>query len=275
MRISESSFPGAAGTINHTIEWAPDGEPVADVVLVHGYGEHSGRYAPWAERFVARGLRVNALDHRGHGRTTGVPRGRVDSFGFLVDDLAGFVDLVAAGRPTFIYGHSMGGLATVRLLERDDSRFAGAILTGPALEVAGSVPAPLVKLANVIGRLAPSLPTIQLDGNAISRDEKVRADYDADPFNYRGKMTAGTGRELAVAMAAAHAEAGRVRLPLLVLHGEADALAAVGGSKRFVEEVASDDVTLRTWAGAYHELHHEPEADEVFDVIAEWIDAHR
>lgn len=275
MKISESSFSGAAGTLAHTIEWAPEGEPIADIVLVHGYGEHSGRYTPWAQRFVDLGYRVSALDHRGHGRTSGVARGVVDSFEYLVDDVSSFVDIVRADRPLFVYGHSMGGLAVARLIERDDSRFAGAILTGPALAVAGSVPAPLVKLANIIGQLAPNLGTIKLDGNAISRDDKVRADYDADPLNYRGKMTAGTGRQLSITMAAAHAEAGRISIPVLVLHGEADALAAVSGSVDFIDECGSADKGLRTWPEAYHELHHEPEADEVFGVIAEWLADHR
>lgn len=275
MQISESSFSGAAGAVVHTVEWAPTAEPIADIVVVHGYGEHSGRYVPWAQRFVDEGYRVNALDHRGHGRTSGVPRGQVDSFERLVDDLSSFVDIVRGERPLFLYGHSMGGLATVRLLERGDSRFAGAVLTGPALAVAGSVPAPLVKLANVIGKLAPKLPTIQLDANAISRNPDVRAAYDSDPHNFRGKMTAGTGRELAVTMGAAHGAAGRIAVPLLVLHGEADALAAVDGSRRFFDAAGSADKTMRTWPGAFHELHHEPEADEVFGVVRDWLAAHR
>ncbi|HPB46606.1 MAG: lysophospholipase [Microthrixaceae bacterium] len=275
MRSTESSFVGAGGVRVYTVEWLPEGEPVADIVLIHGYGEHSGRYLPWVERFVAAGYRVASLDHRGHGKTTGVKRGEVDSFDSLVDDLSAYVDAVRCERPLFLYGHSMGGLAATRLAERGDERFAGIVLTGPALAVADAIPSVLVKVANVVGKLAPKLPTIQLDGNAISRVQEVRDAYDADPLNFRGKMTAGTGRELNVNFAAAHAQAARISVPLLVLHGEADALAAVEGSRNLVTEVSSTDVTLRTWPGAFHELHHEPERDEVFEVVSDWLAAHR
>ena len=275
MRSTESSFVGAGGVRVYTVEWLPEGEPVADIVLIHGYGEHSGRYLPWVERFVAAGYRVASLDHRGHGKTTGVKRGEVDSFDSLVDDLSAYVDAVRCERPLFLYGHSMGGLAATRLAERGDERFAGIVLTGPALAVADAIPSVLVKVANVVGKLAPKLPTIQLDGNAISRVQEVRDAYDADPLDFRGKMTAGTGRELNVNFAAAHAQAARISVPLLVLHGEADALAAVEGSRNLVTEVSSTDVTLRTWPGAFHELHHEPERDEVFEVVSDWLAAHR
>lgn len=275
MKTHTATIPGAKDVELHTVTWTPDDPAtvVADVVLVHGYGEHSGRYIPVAEFLTENGFTVNALDHRGHGSTTGVRRGEVDSFDSLVDDLAGFVETVRSGRPLFLYGHSMGGLATVRLAERGDTDFTGLVLTGPALATAGSIPAPLVAMANVIGLLAPWLPTIALEGDAISRDEAVRADYDADPLNYRGKLNARTGREINMAMQRAHAHAGSIEAPVLVMHGDADRLAAPEGSRRLVGAVSSDDVTLREWPGAYHELHHEPERQQVLDEILDWMRA--
>lgn len=267
---------GSKGVELHTVAWSPEDPKsiVADIVLVHGYGEHSGRYIPVAEFFTENGFMVSALDHRGHGSTSGVRRGEVDSFDLLVDDLAGFVDDVRSGRPLFLYGHSMGGLASVRLAERDDSGFAGLVLTGPALATAGSIPAPLVAMANVIGLLAPWLPTIALDGRAISRDESVRADYDADPLNYRGKLSARTGREINMAMQRAQADASKITAPLLIMHGDADRLAAPGGSRKLAAAVSAQDVTLKEWPGAYHELHHEPERDQVLAEILAWLKDH-
>lgn len=272
MRTVESTRPGGAGVVLHTVEWSPDdGEVVADVVLVHGYGEHSGRYAPVAEVLTGAGVRVHALDLRGHGRSSGLRRGDIDSFDRIVDDVDAYVASVGGDLPLFLYGHSMGGLAVVRLAERDDSRFAGLVITSPALATAGSIPAPLVAAANVIGRIAPGLRTIALDGDAISRVQAIRDDYDRDPLNFRGKLTARTGREMNVAMGAALAEASRITCPVLLLHGEADTLTAPEGSARLAAALGSADVTHRTWPGAYHELHHEPERDEVLASIVEWI----
>ncbi len=282
MNTETSTKPGTGGVTLHTIRWTPDAQPAtkptAEILLVHGYGEHSGRYEHVAQRLCDAGFAVTSLDHRGHGRTTGVERGTVDSFDSLVDDLVSVVaDLGAgpsAGVPLFVYGHSMGGLATVRLAERSDDRFAGLILTGASLQPAASVPKPLLTVANLVGRVAPNLPTIQLDGDAISRVPAVRADYDADPLNYRGKVTTGTARELSLAMKTAMQDAARITVPVLIMHGSDDTLAAPAGSVQFSSEVGSSDRTVSIWPGCYHELHNEPEAADVLNTIVDWIDAH-
>lgn len=280
MKTVESTLAGARGVTLHTVEWSPDGadgaaaDVVADVVLVHGYGEHSGRYVPVAERLTAAGLRVSSLDLRGHGRSTGLRKGDIDDFDRLVDDVSAYVDTVRTDRPLFVYGHSMGGLIAARLAERGDARFAGLIIASAALAAAESIPAPLLKVANVLGKLAPGLRTIALDGDAVSRDEQVRRDYDADPLNFRGKLTAGTGREMNVAMSEAFADARRITVPVLLIHGSADKLTSPSGSEKFAQAVGSSDVTVRIWEGAYHELHHEPERDEVLDTIVDWVTAH-
>jgi alpha-beta hydrolase superfamily lysophospholipase len=237
-----STKPGTGGVTLHTIRWTPDAQPstqpTAEILLVHGYGEHSGRYEHVAQRLCDAGFAVTSLDHRGHGRSTGVERGTVDNFDLLVDDLASVVTDLSSGTsdgvPLFVYGHSMGGLATVRLAERGDERFAGLIITGPALQTAASVPKPVLAIANALGRIAPNLPTIELDGDAISRVPAVRADYDADPLNFRGKVTTGTAR------AAVGGHGGRdgarpptSRAPILIMHGSDDTLADPAGSVRF------------------------------------------
>lgn len=276
MQTTESTFTGGRGVTLHTVDWSPDGDGaiVADVVLVHGYGEHSGRYVPVAEVLTGAGFRVASLDLRGHGRSVGLRRGDVDDFDTLVDDVSAYVDSVRSDRPLFVYGHSMGGLITVRLAERDDSRFAGLVITSAALAAAEAIPAPLLAVANLLGKIAPGLRTISLEGDAISRDQAVRDDYDRDPLNFRGKLTARTGREMNLAMSAALADAHRITCPILVLHGTADRLTAPVGSERLVDAVGSKDSTLRTWPGAYHELHHEPEHEEVLSTIVDWLSAH-
>lgn len=276
MRTVESTFHGAKGVTLHTIVWSPEppADPIADIVLIHGLGEHSGRYAPVAEVLTSAGMQVSALDLRGHGKTTGRPRGTVDDFDLMVADAANFTASVRSDRALFLYGHSMGGLVAVRLAEQSQDGIRGIILTSPALVPAESIPKILVKLANVVGKLAPNLPTIALEGDAISRVQSVRDDYDNDPLNYRGKLTAGTGRQINLAMTAALADAARITAPLLILHGDADRLASIEGSRRLAKAVSSLDCTLQEWPGAYHELHHEPERAEVLATIADWIRQH-
>jgi acylglycerol lipase len=274
MIASESTMAGNSGVTLHTAVWAPESEPIADVVLIHGLGEHSGRYVPLAEVLTAAGFQVSALDLRGHGRTTGVERGMIDDFDLLVDDAARFIASVRTTRPLFVYGHSMGGLTAVRLAERSQDGVAGFVITSPALVAAESIPKILVKIVNFVGKIAPRLKTIKLEGDAISRIQSVRDDYDRDPLNYRGKIRAGTARQMNITMAKALGEAGRITKPILILHGDADRLASPAGSRKLDELVASSDRTLRIWPGAYHELHHEPEREEVLQTIVTWMKAH-
>ncbi|MEZ5380481.1 MAG: alpha/beta hydrolase [Microthrixaceae bacterium] len=271
MHTETSTRPGADGVTLHTIAWTPEGAPTAEILLIHGYAEHTGRYEHVAQAFCEAGFAVTSLDHRGHGQSTGVARGTVDSFELLVDDLAGVVADRTSDLPLFLFGHSMGGLAAIRLAERDPSPFAGLIVTGASLQTAGSVPKPVLMLANALGRVAPNLPTIELDGDAVSRVPEVRADYDADPLNYRGKVTTGTAREMSVTMDAAMAEAAAVTCPVLIMHGTDDALTDPAGSLRFASQVGSTDRTVSIWPGCYHELHNEPEAPEVLATVVAWI----
>ena len=275
VKTERSTLIGAKRVHLATTTWRPNGGKIkADIVLVHGYGEHSERYEAVAEHLTGAGYRVCTMDLRGHGRSTGVPRGVVDDFELVVDDVARLIERVRSDRPLFVYGHSMGGLVAARLAERDEVELAGAIIASPLMAAAESIPAPLVKVANVLGRLAPRLPTITLDDSAISRVPEVVADYDTDPLNYRGKITAGTGMQMNVAMKAALAEAGAIRCPVLIMHGTADQLTAPSGSQDLAKRVGSTDVTLKMWDGAYHELHHEPERLEVLALMTEWLDAH-
>jgi alpha-beta hydrolase superfamily lysophospholipase len=274
MRSDESTMDGQRGVTLHTTVWSPDptAAVIADVVLIHGLGEHSGRYLPVAESLCDAGIRVSTMDLRGHGRSTGVRRGDVDDFDLLVDDVAALVARTrSAGRPLFLYGHSMGGLAVLRYAERRDDELAGVVIASAALVPAESIPAALVKVVNGLGRAVPGLRTIQLEGDAISRDPDVRADYDSDPLNFRGKISAGTARQLNLAMTAGMAEADRVSCPVLIIHGGADRLTASRGSETLAGSLASDDVTLRIWPDAFHELHHEPEREEVLSTVVEWI----
>ena len=255
--------------------WLPAGAAVASLVLVHGYAEHSGRYDHVGRYFAARGIAVYALDHRGHGRSDG-PRALVRSFSEYLADVRAFLRLVAAEsreRPTFVLGHSMGGCITALWTVVDSPAVRGVVLSGPAL-ISSDRPGQslLARAITVLARVAPGLPLFRLGGD-VSRDPAVNAAYAADPLVYHGRFKAGLAAAAARAMRHIDRHAREVRVPLLLLHGGADALTNPAGSQRFHDRVSSTDNTLRIYDGLAHEILNEPEQEQVMADIAAWIEA--
>ncbi len=137
MTLLEDSFPARDGLRLFERRWLPSGEPRAEVLLVHGFIEHGGRYAPTAEALARRGYAVSVMDLRGHGKSDG-PRCWIRSFDEYIDDLDCFFDRVvrrAEGKPVFVLGHSLGGLIAVLWCIRCQRKPSGLILSGPALQV--------------------------------------------------------------------------------------------------------------------------------------------
>lgn len=251
--------------------WTVDA-PKAVLGIIHGMGEHSGRYAHMATALNSEGISVVAFDHRGHGRSEG-KRGHTPSYAFLldgVDMLLAEMGKVAPGVPKFLFGHSMGGnvLLNHALERRPDVR--GIIASGAYLRLAFEPPAIQVALAKLVKGILPALgqPT-NLDATAISRDPKVVEAYLNDPLVH-GRITPAFFVEVDARAKWAMDHAADLTLPLLIYHGDADRLTSHDASKEFAER-AKGDVTWKSWQGLYHECHNEPEQAEVFTLITEWI----
>jgi len=269
---------GATGRVSELYwqSWQPDAPPRAAVLLVHGLGEHSGRYRHVATHLVERDVAVYAIDHSGHGRSGGVP-GFVVGFEDYLDGVRALFGKIRTEQgqcPVFLVGHSMGGLIGAVYLLDHPSEFAGCVLSGPAVEVENAPPAWLLHVNRLLARLTPKVGMLKLDPAGVSRDEAVVADYISDPLVYKGKVSARLVAELFSNMQKVMANAGRIRLPILLLHGEADVLASPRGSRSLYELVGSSDKTLRIYPGLYHEIFNEPEQDEVLGHMSDWIAAH-
>lgn len=255
--------------------WSPP-SPTAVILLAHGAGEHGGRYQAFAEYFCARGIAVLAPDHRGHGESPGA-RAHITRFSDYFAPLDVLLEQIRReypGLPVFLVGHSMGGLIAARyLLSRQDS-FAGAVLSAPALEV----PVPPSRIAIMVNRLIalvwPTLGVMQLDAAGVSRDPQVVANYRADPRVHSGRFSARLVTELFAAMQDVASRRRGIRLPLLVMHGDADVMTAVEGSRHLAEDVGSSDVTLKIYPGLYHEIFNEPERETVLADLNAWLQAH-
>jgi alpha-beta hydrolase superfamily lysophospholipase len=247
--------------------WA--GPPWGSVLLVHGLGEHSGRYEHVGDQLTSAGLQVAAYDHRGMGGSGG-RRGDVESWSQYHDDLeARLADVRsgARGRPVVLYAHSLGALIAAGYLVDDRPKPDLAILSSPALDSA--LPGWKKRLAPVLARVRPTIEIANgIDGTWLSRDPSVAAKTADDPLCVK----VSTARFGALALV----EQGRVRapasagfgIPALVLHGEADPLVPADGSAILADAPLVD---RRTYPDLRHELHNEPEGPAIVDEIIAWL----
>lgn len=270
----ESSFAGACGRRIFARSWLPDGPPRDQVVIAHGYAEHSGRYDAVARFLTARGFAVHALDHHGHGRSEGA-RAVIERFAQADADIDTLVDKVRAesGLATVkLIGHSMGGsLALNYALEHQD-KLSGLVLSGPA--IGGRLPTLQRWLLALVSAIAPRTGMIALDANAVSRDPAVVADYIADPLVFRGKVPARTAHEMFRAIGSYPKRVGALTVPCLLMHGEADTLVSAVGAAPVFAAAGSPDKMIRIWPGLFHEIFNEPERIEVLTLTADWLEAH-
>jgi len=242
--------------------WRPDTPARGNVVVSHGFAEHSGRYGHVASALTDAGLGVWAPDHRGHGQSEG-PRADIESVGAAVDDLRLFVETVrghAPDGPLFLVGHSMGGLIAAAFAERHQETLTGLALSGPLLHVAPEV----VALAEL-----EEIPDLGL-ADAISSDPAVVQAYKDDPLVYLGPPPRGFLRS-AGQVTEVRARLGQITLPLLIMHGSADLLVSPQALRDVVAGVASDDLTARLWPDMWHEIFNEPQQARVLAFLVDWI----
>jgi acylglycerol lipase len=224
------------------------------------------------------GYAVGALDQRGHGKTDQErPTAVIKSFDDFWDDLDTFLECArqrSVGKSLFLLGHSMGGEIVTSYVITRQPAINGLLISGALLQVSKAVSPIMVKLAGVLSALAPKMPTIKLDGTAISRDEAVVRRYDSDPLNYRGGVPARTGAEINRVIKLIQANMEKVTLPVLIMHGTADRLSDPQGSKDLYARAQSADKTLKLYEGLYHEIMNEPQQGEVLADIVQWLDGH-
>jgi alpha-beta hydrolase superfamily lysophospholipase len=249
--------------------WEPAGDARARLLIIHGLGEHGGRYERAAGIFAASGLDTWALDLRGFGASGG-RRAYVERLDAWLDDIADqLTALRALGRPVVLFGHSMGGLVCARYAETDRPQPDLLVLSAPA--VAGNIPAWKKTLARILGKVAPTAAVKNdFDGSILSRDPAVGADYVADPFNVHS-TSARLGAVLLEAQAPTIADLGRIRVPTLVVHGGADHLVPTASSAVFGN---LPGVERRVYPGLAHETFNEPEGPIVVGEVAAWIGEH-
>ncbi|HEV2130411.1 MAG TPA: alpha/beta hydrolase [Longimicrobiaceae bacterium] len=251
-------------------------QPSSALLLIHGQGEHSGRYAALAADLVPQGISVYAMDQRGHGRSEG-RRGHARRFGELLEDVDRFRALIAAQLtaqlPLFLLGHSFGGLVALRYVqEQPDAPLRGAILSSPLLGLGFAPPAWKTALARVLTRLLPMLRFAnEVNAAHISRDADVVVRYREDPLVHSW-VTPRMYTEILAAMRQTLEQRDRLRLPLLFLVAGDDRIVAAQTTAEFARGLGGE-VELRVFEGFYHECLNEPERHRVVREIVGWIEA--
>lgn len=276
MKHIEGNFKGVRNVKLYYQAWLPEEHSKAVLLVVHGIGEHSGRYMNVVDHFVPLGYAVYGLDHIGHGKSEGT-REYVERFDDFTDTLKIFYHMVAewqAGKPIFVLGHSMGGAITSYYLLDNQADFKGAVISAPAVKVGDSISQATITMGKILSKLAPKMGLLALDVNSISRDPEVVEAYINDPLVFHEKTPARLAGELMSAMQRITAEAGKITLPFTIVQGGDDILDDPSGARMLYDMAGSEDKTLKIYDGLYHEVFNEPERDMVLKDVEDWLEAH-
>ena len=252
--------------------WESDINPVGCILIVHGLGEHCGRYDHVAKWFNKKGYLVESFDLPGHGKSGGV-RGHIDSFTSTHSLINHFISQLSTAHPdlpVILYGHSMGGEIVLHYGFSNSQYVDGIISSSPGL-IPGNPPSKIViALSQILQKI---MPKNQIDNNlpleGLSRDQKVIDEYNADPLVH-SRLSMRLGAEILnngtwmIEHAAEFPE-----VPLLLQVGEKDMLVAPSGPMQFAKNKPGQE--CKVWEGFYHELHNEPEQEEIFQHMLKWI----
>lgn len=270
--LQSHQISAADGTMLFVTDYLlPAAHARGSVVIMHGLGEHSGRYRHIAGFFNQCGLSVRCYDHRGHGRSQG-KRGDVINGDPLLQDAEIIIEDFSTrfSEPPFLFGHSMGGLYAARFALAGRSPLRGLILSSPALAVTMS---PFQRrLLKILHVLAPSLGLPNgLSPKFLSHDTRVVATYKADPLVH-SRISARLLQSMLTSMEYCQEHAGAMRIPTLMLVAGDDHLVDVEGSKRFFDKLPPGLAQMYVYEDMYHEIFNEIDARRVLTDLKTWLE---
>lgn len=271
--MNELHWKNAEGLSLYAVDWTVE-NPVAVIALVHGQGEHIGRYAHVAKWYNEHGVALMGFDQQGYGKSEGI-RGHADSLEVLLNDIGQFLEKTRErypGKPLFLYGHSLGGGLALHFALRRNPVIDGLIVTSPLIRLAFQPPALKILAGKILRRFMPTLtlPT-GLAANFISHDTAVVKAYKTDPLVH-DKLSAAAGIAILEMGEWLDHVSGTFSLPVLLMHGADDKITSAAATREFFNR-ATGNVTHHEWPGLWHETHNEPEKAQVFEYTLAWMKA--
>ena len=264
----ESSF-SASDKIKHYMQgWKPDDNPKAIICLIHGIGEHTGRYDQWAERFSEEGYIFVGFDLRGHGKSEG-KRGHFNSIGKLFSDMNIFIKkikIMFPGIPLILYGHSMGGNIALNYLMNYQGVFKAAIISSPWLRLTSNPSSAAIFMAKVVKSIFPSLlQNTGLNVSNISKDKDEVKRYAENKYIHN-KISVSAFVEMSNSADWIMSNPLLLKTPIIMIHGEEDKITSHLATMEFANKSKSFS-RIKIFKGLFHETHHEPEQDDVFNYL--------
>lgn len=272
MEYSEKKIPSRDGLLLFMRLWQPKQEPLAVINMVHGLGEHGGRYDPWAKRFTSEDIAFASIDYRGHGHAEG-KRGHASSHEVLLDDIEAFLHETKQRYPEIphiLYGHSLGGNLVLAYISRRKHTLNGCIATSPWLKLASEPPLWKTTAARLLLPVAQSMTISNgLNPYELSHNSDVARAYLHDPLVHDKislRLYFDTQKEGHFILQ----KGLPVNTPVLIAHGSGDKITSHIASQELCTHCGKN-LTFRLFKDMYHELHHESCAPELFALIKNWI----
>lgn len=267
--MEKITLPLAIGTTLSGLKWEVD-NPIANLILIHGAGEHIQRYDHWAKLFNGKQINVFGVDHYGHGNSPGA-RGHLPNYDFYLDEIKVLkkrIDDRADGLPILLYGHSLGGNIVLNWIIEQEKSVDYVIVSAPWIRLKLVPPKWKISLMKWLSDILPTLSqSNELDPIWLSRDKMVVERYINDPLVHN-KITLSAANILFQRAEILDHYSKQIRDKVLVIHGLGDKITDAFASMAFADRTGVD------YYGAtelYHELHNEPEQTEIFNYICNWL----
>lgn len=253
-------------------EFIPDKDLKANILVAHGLSDHGNRFLFIADKLVNAGYHVYIPDLRGNGESAGI-RGHFDSARQMLDDITFFIEEIKkkSNAPVILYGQSMGGNIVLAYSLNYPQNIKAAISSSPWLRLAKPPARALVNISPVLAKLLPKVRIPNgLKSSDLTHDKSIAEAYDNDPLIH-WKITFSTFYNITKQGENTIRDAEKLKIPVLLMHGNSDMITSYTASKEFSSKAGSM-VSFLTWKEAFHELHNEPEKEEVLKKVLNWLE---